>query len=77
VRRRRRRYSGSDLSALCREAAMAPLRELGPAVAHVPADRVRPLALPDFSAALSFAKPSVGREQLRAYEDWTRQFGSA
>lgn len=71
------RYSGSDLADLCREAAMAPLRELGPAVAHVAVDRVRAVALRDFTAALACTKPSVGHQQLQAYEDWTHQFGSA
>lgn len=69
-------YSGSDLSALCREAAMAPLREWGPAVAHIPADRVRPLNLQDFTAAVASSKPSVGVDQLRKFETWTHEFGS-
>jgi len=71
-----RRYSGSDLSALCREAAMVPLRELGSAVAHVSADRVRPVGLDDFSTALESTKPSVSRQQLGAFDEWTKDFGS-
>jgi spastin len=46
-------YSGSDIAALCREAAMAPLRELNSEqLARVDPDRVRPLNLRDFDGAL-------------------------
>ena len=55
---------------------MAPLRELGSAVAHIRADKVRPLALSDFAAALASAKPSVGPDQLHKFDEWTRSFGS-
>jgi Vps4 C terminal oligomerisation domain len=55
---------------------MQPIRELGSSVAHVPADRVRPLAVPDFAAALEAIKPSVGKQQLSAYVQWTKEFGS-
>ncbi|KAK9838272.1 hypothetical protein WJX81_001606 [Elliptochloris bilobata] len=70
-------YSGSDLAALCREAAMVPLRELGPALSTVSADQVRPIQLRDFEAALQTIRPSVGPEQLAAFEDWTRAYGSS
>ncbi|KAK9839964.1 hypothetical protein WJX74_001183 [Apatococcus lobatus] len=69
-------YSGSDLAALCREAAWVPLRELGPAISTVPADRVRPLTIADFGQALQAIKPSVNQGQLAAFEQWTRDFGT-
>jgi SpoVK/Ycf46/Vps4 family AAA+-type ATPase len=148
-------YSGSDLAALCKEAAMLSLRELGAAIATTPADAVRapvpdcrpgaqcfmvlcvymcmlvlrtaprlcigktklslamasnsqetavaaccPLSLrfpscsfrlvwtllllqvrhinvADFVTAVSAIKPSVSREQLRRFEEWTREYGMA
>jgi spastin len=69
-------YSASDLTALCREAALGPVRELGPAIASVRADRIRGLRLGDFSDALQVIRPSVGREQLRAFEEFTRDYGT-
>ncbi len=71
------RYSGSDLAALCREAALAPLRELGDALATAPASRVRPLAARDFEAAMRVIRSSVGAEQLAHFAAWDAQFGRA
>jgi spastin len=45
-------YSASDLTALCREAALGPVRELGAAIANVSIDSIRPVRLSDFSDAL-------------------------
>ncbi|GBF97655.1 spastin [Raphidocelis subcapitata] len=69
-------YSASDLTALCREAALGPVRELGPAIASVRADRIRPIRLSDFSNALTVIRPSLSREQLRAFEEFTRDYGT-
>lgn len=69
-------YSGSDLAAMCREAALAPLRELGDALATVPASRVRRLKLADFTAALRVIRPSVAPDQLTELVAWDKQFGS-
>ena len=45
-------YSASDLTALCREAALGPVRELGAAIANVSVDKIRPVKLADFGDAL-------------------------
>ena len=55
---------------------MVPLRELGSAVAHVAADKVRPVEIGDFAKAEETAKPSVSKEQLGRYVQWTKEFGS-
>ncbi|KXZ44001.1 hypothetical protein GPECTOR_75g724 [Gonium pectorale] len=70
-------YSASDLAALCKEAAMAPLRELRPdRLVAVPASELRPLAARDFAAALGVVRPSVAAGSLRGYEDFTREYGT-
>lgn len=69
-------YSGSDLAALCREAAMVPIRELGPRVANVPASAVRAVRLDDFSSAIRAIRPSVSGEQLTKFDAWTRAYGT-
>jgi len=71
-------YSGSDLAALCRESAMAPLRELKPAqLARVEPGRVRPLRLLDFEGAMQVIRPSVRREALAHMERWAAQYAGA
>lgn len=51
-------------------------RELGPAVSSVPADKIRPMDVSDFEAALQSIRPSVSREQLSRFAEWTAQYGT-
>ncbi|WIA41878.1 hypothetical protein OEZ86_009202 [Tetradesmus obliquus] len=69
-------YSASDLTALCREAALGPVRELGAAIANVAVDKIRPVRLQDFADALQVIRPSLSREQLKAFEEFTREYGA-
>ncbi|KAF7591395.1 hypothetical protein BBP40_001622 [Aspergillus hancockii] len=68
-------FSGSDITALAKDAAMGPLRNLGEALLHTPMDQIRAIRFQDFEASLSSIRPSVSREGLKEYEDWARQFG--
>ncbi|KAL4874528.1 P-loop containing nucleoside triphosphate hydrolase protein [Aspergillus karnatakaensis] len=68
-------FSGSDMTALAKDAAMGPLRNLGEALLHTPMDQIRPICFADFEASLLSIRPSVSKEGLRAYEDWAGQFG--
>jgi fidgetin-like protein 1 len=68
-------FSGSDITALAKDAAMGPLRNLGEALLYTPMDQIRPIRFADFEASLENIRPSVSREGLRAYEEWARDFG--
>ncbi|ORY67077.1 P-loop containing nucleoside triphosphate hydrolase protein [Pseudomassariella vexata] len=68
-------FSGSDITALAKDAAMGPLRSLGDALLHMTMDQIRPIELGDFQASLRNIRPSVSREGLKEYEDWAKQFG--
>ncbi|EIE22784.1 AAA-domain-containing protein [Coccomyxa subellipsoidea C-169] len=70
------KYSASDLAALCREAAIIPIRELGQAVTTVSADQVRHMELRDFGEALQSIRPSVNQEQLHRFDQWTQEYGT-
>ncbi|KAK4099947.1 AAA-domain-containing protein [Parathielavia hyrcaniae] len=68
-------FSGSDITALAKDAAMGPLRSLGEALLHMTMDEIRPIGLSDFVASLTTIRPSVSKEGLKQYEDWAREFG--
>lgn len=69
-------YSGSDLYALCAEAAMGAVREWGDRIGEVEVGDVRGVRLGDFAAGVKRVRASVGREELGGYVEWNRTFGS-
>ena len=70
-------YSGSDLTALARDAALGPIRELGARIRDVPADKVRAIGKQDFVVALRNIRPSTSVESIKVFEDWNRDHGTA
>ncbi|KAK3950214.1 P-loop containing nucleoside triphosphate hydrolase protein [Pseudoneurospora amorphoporcata] len=68
-------FSGSDITALAKDAAMGPLRSLGEALLQTTMDQIRPIELKDFVASLATIRPSVSKANLKFYEDWARDFG--
>ncbi|CAJ2671128.1 unnamed protein product [Trifolium pratense] len=69
-------YSGSDLQALCEEAAMMPIRELGPNILTVKANQVRGLRYEDFKKAMAVIRPSLNKSKWKELEKWNEEFGS-
>lgn len=68
-------FSGSDITALAKDAAMGPLRSLGERLLHMTMDEIRPIQFQDFRASLSTIRPSVSKQGLKEFEGWAREFG--
>ncbi|KAI0564176.1 AAA protein spastin [Gracilaria domingensis] len=69
-------YSGSDLYALCAEASLGPVRELGDNIGSVDASNVRPIRQADFEKASRVVRASVGKNELKGYVQWNKTYGS-
>ena len=82
------KYSGADLTNVCREAAMMGLRkrmkearqkglsptEIGESIASLES---MPVTQRDFLEAISNVQKSVGDTDIQKLVDWTREFGSS
>lgn len=68
-------FSGSDITALAKDAAMGPLRSLGEALLQMSMDEIRPIQTCDFEASLINIRPSVSKQGLKEFEDWAKEFG--
>lgn len=68
-------FSGSDITALAKDAAMGPLRSLGERLLHMSPEDIRGIQMQDFEASLLNIRPSVSRAGLKEFEDWAREFG--
>uniref|UniRef100_A0A060SZC0 ARAD1C03938p n=1 Tax=Blastobotrys adeninivorans TaxID=409370 RepID=A0A060SZC0_BLAAD len=70
-------FSGSDITALAKDAAMGPLRSLGEALLTTPRESIRPINMEDFETSLRVIRPSVSKEGLQAFEEWAALYGSS
>ncbi|XP_056632569.1 spastin isoform X1 [Diorhabda sublineata] len=69
-------YSGSDLTALAKDAALGPIRELQPEqVKQLDPSAVRSITINDFLDSLKRIRRSVSPQSLVAYEKWSLQYG--
>jgi SpoVK/Ycf46/Vps4 family AAA+-type ATPase len=68
-------FSGSDITALAKDAAMGPLRSLGERLLSVGREEVRGIEMADFERSLTVIRPSVSRESLAEFEEWAEKFG--
>ncbi|XP_047133311.1 spastin isoform X1 [Hydra vulgaris] len=69
-------YSGSDIAALARDAALMPVRELKvEQIKTVDPSKVRGLKLNDFISAMKTIRPSMSVESLSKFDEWNSKFG--
>ncbi|KAM6916166.1 fidgetin-like protein 1 [Xenentodon cancila] len=69
-------FSGADMTQLCREAALGPIRSIQLSdITTISADQVRPILYSDFQEALRTVRPSVSAKDLELFEDWNKTFG--
>lgn len=69
-------YSGSDMYALCAEAALGPVRDLGDSIGNIEESGVRPIGVVDFVGAAKAVRASVSEKELDGYVTWNGTFGS-
>ncbi|GFO13994.1 fidgetin-like protein 1, partial [Plakobranchus ocellatus] len=70
-------YSGADMTNLCREAALGPIRSIPfDKMETITPDQVRPIQLSDFEEALLQVRASVSTKDLELYTEWNKTYGS-
>ncbi|KAF9323612.1 hypothetical protein BGZ91_003479 [Linnemannia elongata] len=69
-------YSGSDMTGLCREAALGPVRAIQGDILDIGLDDLRPINHGDFLEALSQVRASVSDRDLDLYKEWDQEYGS-
>jgi SpoVK/Ycf46/Vps4 family AAA+-type ATPase len=69
-------YSGSDIAALARDAAMAPIRSLGEdKLLTIDVNEIRGVSADDWVDGMERVRASVGSGLVGRYEDWARDWG--
>ncbi|KOC60888.1 Fidgetin-like protein 1 [Habropoda laboriosa] len=70
-------YSGADMSNLCKEASMGPIRSIPfSQLEDIRKEDVRQVTLDDFKEALIHMRPSVSESSLTAYAEWDAIYGT-
>lgn len=70
-------YSGADMTNLCKEASMEPIRSISfSQLEDIRMEEVRHITNRDFEQALLNVRPSVSQSDLNIYIEWDRTYGS-
>ncbi|CAG9325239.1 unnamed protein product [Blepharisma stoltei] len=78
-----KQYTGADISCVCRDAAMEPLRKLinkataqGQPIQSLIDIKLPPITMEDLKEALTRVKSSVDKSSLEEFKNWMKSFGS-
>jgi len=64
-------YSSSDLTALCCDASLGPIRNVKPdTLVHLDVSELDPITMRHFEGSLRSIRPSVTKDRLKQYEQW-------
>jgi katanin p60 ATPase-containing subunit A1 len=76
-------YSGADISNVCRDAAMMPMRRKLASgqfnimeISNMQSEIDVPLSMQDFLDAIKNISKSVSKDQLKDFSEWMKMFGS-
>ncbi|KAJ8676231.1 hypothetical protein QAD02_012017 [Eretmocerus hayati] len=71
-------YSGADMTNLCKEASMGPIRSIPfDQLEGISKNDVRRVTFNDFKEALNAMRPSVSQKDLAVYLEWDKTYGTA
>jgi SpoVK/Ycf46/Vps4 family AAA+-type ATPase len=71
------KYTGSDITMICREASMQPIRELDISGKITdPSAKVRPVNMEDLMDAIRRVKPVVSSNEVQRFQTWNAEFGA-
>ncbi|XP_035703758.1 spastin isoform X3 [Folsomia candida] len=69
-------YSGSDLTALAKDAALGPIRGVtSEQLKNIDIENVRKITIHDFKESLKKVRPSTSPQLLRSLEVWNKSYG--
>ena len=75
-------YSGADITALCRDAALMSMRKAikGKTPAEIKElnkeDIEKPVTMDDFSTAIQRCTTSIEKQEVERHKKWIKQYGS-
>ncbi|KAH7823567.1 p97J [Monocercomonoides exilis] len=69
-------FSNADIVGLCKDAALAPVREVMSNIRSASSNNIRPVSIDDLKDSLKTVRPSSNPSSLVRFEQWNKEYGS-